>query len=77
MDARALFRWMWVALFCEREAAFWRVALRDCAALFVARVALLVLERAKLESRLALVDGVAPRPENSPDRAAAAVRGWP
>ena len=40
------------ALFCERVAAFSRVALRDCAALFVlreSRVALRVLERERFE----------------------------
>ena len=77
LDGRALFCWTCVDLFCERETAFSRVALRDCAALFEARAVLLVFERARFEPRLKLFEAVAPRLENSPGRAVAAVPGWP
>jgi hypothetical protein len=65
------------ALFWERVTAFSRVASRDRAARFEARVALLVFERAAFAPRLKLFEAVAPRLENSPGRALAAVPGWP
>lgn len=59
------------ALFCERVAAFSRVALRD-------RAAWLVLERERFELRFELLAfRVRPPLENSPGRAVAAVAGRP
>ena len=69
------------ALFCERVAAFSRVALRDRAALFAlreSRAALLVLERERFELRFELFAfRVRPPLENSPGRGVAAVAGRP
>ena len=65
------------ALFCERVAAFSRVALRDCVAARESRVALLVLEREKLEPRVLFASNSRPRLEKSPGRAVAAVAGRP